>query len=280
MKTTISRSDLAALELLEAKVLQQIFAQAVCGRLVLKGGLAMRLLYGSSRATQDIDLNASSQVSLASLEKTIGRAIERTIVEMRTAGLITAGTYTIPKETDTTCRWKVSVDLSAGRKLHFKIEVSRRRQDSGEETETLMTRPSTLDGIHIPPAMVNVYSAGMLAGAKTAALLAENRDRARDVYDLYVLIQSETKPSATLREWLIARMGRTGETVEQIVDTLYGKLDAMDYHQAREQIVDYLDPGISQGFTLDLWEQMKTRVGLTVESWLREADEDSGGPSP
>jgi hypothetical protein len=46
-------------ELLQAKLLVELMSQAVHEELVLKGGLAMRAVPGSTRYTTDIDLDAS-----------------------------------------------------------------------------------------------------------------------------------------------------------------------------------------------------------------------------
>lgn len=92
-------------ELLQAKLLLELMSQAAHKDLVLKGGLAMRALVGSTRYTMDIDLDAAPEISLARIQGIVRRSIDRVLKQQ---GLLEDPRVTEPKQTETTLRWKVN----------------------------------------------------------------------------------------------------------------------------------------------------------------------------
>lgn len=281
-KGSIGHEQLLLVEAMEAKVVQHLFAESASPeRLTLKGGLAMRLLFGSSRSTQDVDLNASDSVSSMSLAKSVKHAIDRMAEDMRSAGVLSDLTVTTPKQTETTCRWKIMATLSQGQRVNFKVEVSRRRHEDKASVASRMTQPMNYPGVSIPAVMVTAYQPEMMATAKTAALLSENRTKARDVYDLYVLIRAEVKPSEHLGQWLQDEKRRTRENTSAIIERLYDKLEQLDYETAKAQVLDYLDPGVARFLDQDAWESMRLTVGEKIERWIHDSDHESPmGPRP
>lgn len=272
----IEQEYLALLEIAEAKAIQHIFARSIApSRLVLKGGLAMRLVYGSSRATQDIDLNADPSLSGPALEKAMDRSIRNVLMDLKTAGVITGGGYTKPKNTTTTSRWKVSCTLPRNRELHFKIEVSRRKMDRGIRSVQQATKPVSLGKIQIPSVLVPVYDRNTLAASKTVALLADNRDKVRDVYDLYILIQGEVDPGPALSMWM-KNQKKNGCPEEALIEKLYAKLESMDYDKARTDLLPFIDSGVRQYIDRDTWEGMRLEVGEAVASWIKESGRSVG----
>lgn len=265
----MSRENQALLEVAEAKTLQHIFAHALApSRLVLKGGLAMRLLYGSSRATQDIDLNADPSLSGLALGKTMDRAIHRSLMDLKASGLILEGHYTRPKNTDTTSRWKIECKMARGQSLHFKVEVSRRAMDRDVQPVQKTTRPVSFGRIQIPAILVSTYGPQTLAASKTAALLSDNRTKVRDLFDLHILIRAEVSPGPALQEWLQSKT-QEGYTVDDLITRLYGKIEAMDYAMAESELLPYLDPGVAQHLDRSTWEDIRISVGQEVEYWLK-----------
>ncbi len=68
-----------ARELLQARFLIELMSQAIHNELVLKGGLAMRAVLGSTRHTSDIDLDAVMPASVSRIQGIVRRSIDRVI---------------------------------------------------------------------------------------------------------------------------------------------------------------------------------------------------------
>ena len=106
---------------LQRRLLTHLYRGTESSSLVLKGGAAMRVLTESARYTQDLDFDHDPHRSLASLQKTVGSAIDRAL---QGGGMLQIS-ITEPKQTD--ARWKISTRTSAGEDLHLTVEISRRR---------------------------------------------------------------------------------------------------------------------------------------------------------
>ena len=111
-------------ELLQAKLLVELMSQAVHHELVLKGGLAMRAVLGSTRYTKDIDLDAVTEASAGRIQGIVARSIERVLGQ---PGLLDEAKVSTPKQTETTMRWKVNGKApGTDRPITLTVEVSRR----------------------------------------------------------------------------------------------------------------------------------------------------------
>jgi len=265
-------TDLQTLELLEAKALQHIFSRSLGHRIALKGGLALRATHGSPRMTDDIDLNAVQSMSDTALDKTIGKALASATAELQSLGLIHEPTVNVAKQTDTTWRWKVNAELERGGHLHMQVEVSRRAAELGTPISRT-TRPITHGHVHVPSTMIDVYPPDQLATAKLVALLARDRNKPRDLYDLQILINAQVQPSAELADFLADRQAKTGESVDDTVNRLWQNIEAIDYEIARTQLLDHLDTPVANNLTEQHWVDIQTEVGDTVAQWLRDAHE-------
>jgi len=211
--------------------------------------------------TDDIDLNAVQSMSDTALAKTIGKALASATAELQSLGLIHEATVNVAKQTDTTWRWKVNAELERGGHLHMQVEVSR------------TTRPITHGHVHVPSTMIDVYPPDQLATAKLVALLARDRNKPRDLYDLHILINAQVQPSAELADFLADRQAKTGKSVDDIVNRLWQNIEALDYEIARTQLLDHLDIPVANNLTEQHWVGIQTEVGDTVAQWLRDAHE-------
>jgi predicted nucleotidyltransferase component of viral defense system len=122
-------------ELLQAKLLIELMSQAIHKELVLKGGLAMRAVLGSTRYTTDIDLDAVMPASVSRIQGIVRRSIDRVIKQQ---GLIEDPQVSEPKQTETTLRWKVNGRApGTARPISLTVEVSRREWAAPFRTEQL-----------------------------------------------------------------------------------------------------------------------------------------------
>ena len=98
-------------------------SQQLGNRLILKGGMAMRVALGSMRLTKTVDFDRDRRISQESLAKNLGRML------VRAAGIARIHTprASITKSTRTTVRARIDGTLGNGADVRFDVEVSGRR---------------------------------------------------------------------------------------------------------------------------------------------------------
>ena len=246
--------DHVARDMIQARFVSSVFAQAA-GDLVLKGGLAMRAIFGSSRFTKDVDLQTAPRVPMARVSSVVRMAIK----EAMGTGFLSDVRVTEPKQTDTVQRWKIGARVGET-EISMTVEVSRRGLPPPEHV--IMGTARTVDGRSRP---VYSFSASAIAAGKVAALVSPNRVAPRDVYDLDLLIRTEVKPPIDL----LMRMGR--KDLVLALDDLWPKLELMTFELASESLLQYLPKGEAERLDEPSWEERRIRTGQAVEGWLREA---------
>ncbi len=112
--------DLLNLErdIIQSRLVSAVFARSLKNQIVLKGGVAMRVLLGSARYTKDVDFGQNHGQSLPALQKLIRASIKEC-----TSGFLDGAVVTEPKQTDTVARWKISgVSLRSRSIIHLTVE--------------------------------------------------------------------------------------------------------------------------------------------------------------
>lgn len=250
--------DQVVREALQARLLAELFANTVRRELILKGGMAMRTLFHSHRATKDVDLDSPQEEPKALVQGLVRRSIQRVLAD----GLIEDAVVTTPKQTDTTLRWKIGGRVPGGHsEVHLTVEVSRRGNIPNDH---IIRAPLPPTPAHRDPTVV-VYDAQALAVNKIMAMTSPNRTAARDLYDLAVLIELKITPPVAL----LARQG--AERIEAALKDLWLKVEAMDWDQFDKNVIPFLPPAIAAKFDAVSFAEMQINVGETVESWLRQA---------
>ncbi len=226
---------------------------------VLKGGGAMRALYGAHRLTKDIDLDFTNPKRTAeSLHATIQRAIDHAARGLQLADI----KISHPGRAEKTPRWKVNLQDRDGAIAHVEIEVSReqRRAPPG----TVVQRP------YVPQASrtigrfwVDTYDEQTLIATKLAALLG--REVPRDVYDLDLLKDAAEPPNAELVDWAIGRANLHGADP---VTVLRAHLDVLTWARFRDELLDALPGEARDRMSEAEWQSMKSRVGAYAQKLL------------
>src|SRR5579863_6252221 len=105
----------------QMQFLAQLMRQGAA-RYILKGGMAMRALYGSTRLTKDVDFDCEDNFSQQSMQSHMSKALMQAA---RLAGLA-ATEVTQTKRGERSARWRI-VGTAAGEvKIVWEAEVSRR----------------------------------------------------------------------------------------------------------------------------------------------------------
>jgi len=249
----------------QARFLRELFRSPRSG-FVLKGGLALNALYGSSRLTMDIDLDfpPDGERTADSLHTQINRGIQAALTGLR----IDQIRVSAPGKAEVSPKWKVSGIAPDGSPFHVKVEVSRRPPVPAGPTKQHALRSELAAGM--PVFYVDVYDESTLAAMKLAALLSPSRHAPRDVYDLDLLIADGYHPNAAALLDLLAvhKIAEPG-----FADLLESKLDSMGWDKFAAQVMSAFGQDEAQRFDPNAWEAMKGRVLVATRRWLRELEE-------
>ncbi|EQD61115.1 protein containing DUF1814, partial [mine drainage metagenome] len=174
-------------DLIQSRLLSAIFSRSIKNQVVLKGGMAMRVLFGSQRYTKDIDLGQNQDQSLRSLQSMMRLAIKDSV-----QGFLENVSVTEPKQIDTVARWKIGGNvIGGGTEIHITVEVSRRGVPEGHVVQKNFIPPKES---YAQTTVIDVYDHDAMIFSKVIALHSENRVAPRDLYDLHIMISSEVRP--------------------------------------------------------------------------------------
>ena len=97
--------------------------------------------------------------------------------------------FSAPKQTATTQRWKIQLKVpTLSLPIQTKIEFSRRNLPEKTITEPISRALIIL--YKIRPIFISHYSADVALQQKIKALISRNETQARDIFDIYHLMQS------------------------------------------------------------------------------------------
>lgn len=228
-------------------------------RFVLKGGIAMRALYGSARLTKDIDFDCEDSVSALSIKAQMPKALEQAARAASLVGIKVTQT----KAGDLASKWRLDAHLQGERSMTFDVEISRRGVPSAEYVTTKTVQAPY--EYRISSFIVRVYTDVAMAASKVNALLGDNRNVPRDVYDLYDFVRRGVDPSPL---W-IAHVPR--EVLQRKRDAVWAKVDGIGFDQAYDELLPYIAPGLRESIDEARWDGMRTEVAAQVDKWLDTA---------
>ena len=239
--------------------LLRALATRYSARLYLKGGMAMRALFGSLRLTKDIDFERDPSLSNASLRKALPKALTAAAL----GATLQAPVVSITKDTRTTLRASLAATLrQTGEPVQFDVEISGRGLPPAEYLVRLDLVPPL--AYRMTQFGVNSFNAHAMAAAKVAALHSDNRSVPRDIFDLSDLIAQGADPVSLLGRadpaWIKAISGRSSE-----------RTSAIGWDRAREEVLPYLSPPLRRELDAPAWDRMRLRVAQTVDTWLQAA---------
>lgn len=242
-------------------------SQEAGARLVVKGGMAMRVAFGCMRLTKDIDFDRTANMSKNAVKGLIRRG-------MQTAAQI-AGireiSIDVTKDTETTIRMRMTGITHDAIAVRFEAEVSGRRSPRTEEIQRVTVVPPV--SYTLAPFEVQTYSLSAMAASKVKAVLADLRNVPRDIADLKLLIAFGADPVHVLA-------GEPEEKLLQLRANVLGKLAQITYEMAQTELFPYLPPAESAGMTKAQWEDDVLRISCVVEKWLDQASRSGSADEP
>lgn len=252
--SVVGLNETALREVFHLLFLEKLFSISTPSQFVLKGGVNLRLFFGSPRYSEDMDLDVVAG-SVETLEKNGFKILEDKSLgrAMQTFGVsgIHINDPTKAKQTSTTQRFRVRLVTNAGIELPTKVEFSRRppKDEYGVVTGPIpgeRLRPYGRLGFPCPH-----YDGQSAALQKARALPGRKTPQCRDVFDLYVLALG----GHASRELLRARMTKSERIDARAV------IDSLEYEAYDGQVVEFLeDDSRARYGTRDAWDEMRLAV--------------------
>ncbi len=220
-------------------------------RYVLKGGVNLRYFFGSQRYSEDIDLDVNGVEPWGLEDKVDGVLGSGAMKALLRVGGLGIAEFSKPKQTKTTRRWKVALEVSGRSELvRTKIEFSNR---NGEQRYCLEAVPSHIAAPYaLRSPSVQHYTEDAPAEQKAKALAGRSETQARDVFDLDLLLRRKPLSAGTLDSQVL------GDAADRALQ--------LPFAAFRDQVLPFLDPDVVELYdTEEAWEQMQTFVAEKLE---------------
>jgi predicted nucleotidyltransferase component of viral defense system len=244
------------------RLLREIFQRKGSG-FVLKGGAALRSIYGEHRYTKDIDLDFTNPHRTAdSLHNTLSSSIANAARALAIRDIAVSK----PGKGERSPRWKINFSDATGKPVHVEVEVSRdeKRRIPGQIVVQAF-KPQADRGI--ARFYVDIYDQQALIASKLAALFG--RGLPRDVYDLDVLHVSGEAPDADQVRWALKSAKLGGQNPE---DLLYDRMNALTWDRFETELMDSLVASVAERIDESEWESLKGRVTEYVVALLEQVN--------
>lgn len=219
---------------------------------VLKGGCNLRFFMKSLRYSEDIDLDVKT-ISVETLRKNVRKTFQnRSFLHILQTRQIHLQSVSEPKQTDTTQRWKIQLQIE-GRDIPLptKIEFSRRKQMDGILYEAIDSE--IIHQHRLYPVLVQHYSKETAFAQKVDALCNRSSVQVRDLFDLDLLLGQNLQK--TFFKFPKETLGKALKNIQQ--------LRPEDF---QSHVVAYLDPKYADYYsTTHAWEKLKTNVATALE---------------
>jgi predicted nucleotidyltransferase component of viral defense system len=245
-RQTIEIFHLLFLRAFGARVDKALFA--------LKGGCNLRFFLKSIRYSEDLDLDIRT-MAVGTLRNNVSRLLEAPSFAqaLRAQGIEIAKT-SVPKQTETTQRWKLNLRITeSGAEVPTKIEFSRRglnREKAVEPVDAGIIRTYRLY-----PVIVQHYSVYTAFAQKVAALASREQVQSRDVFDLKLLLDAG---------------GAEQPLPATVIPNLATAIDnalATDYDAFAGQVLAFLEPEYQEHYgNRKAWTELQEQVAGGLEA--------------
>lgn len=247
-------------ELFHIEFLRWLSRKVKCAHYAVKGGVNIRLFFGSVRYSEDMDLDVSG-VGVQALKDAVMMILRMPsfVESLRTFGIntIVPPDMAKAKQTDTTQRFKVHLLTVSGEDLFTKVEFSRRGFAGVVKVESVPE--SILRSYKLAPLLAPHYDAPSAMAQKISALSSRAALQARDIFDLFILHSQTAELSG-----LVISSGILKKARERVFEA--------DFELFRDSVVEYLSPEDKGAYgNASAWEEVK----LTVAGFLEGVRENA-----
>ncbi len=262
-------SPVAARELVHLLILQEVAELRGGGGVTAKGGVNLRLFFGSVRYSEDMDLDGTTEASAAIRNCLKGifedREFTRRLQRFGIRGLDPGEGPN--KDTETTFRYKFGVVVGGGVRYPTKVEVSFRERHAADRAVVEAPDPRILKTYGLVALEVRHYVREAAVRQKIEALGGRREVQARDVFDLHVLMPDNL--SEELLDFLAKALPR--ERLQEGYDRALG----ISYRQYEGQVFEFLaEEARSHYGTESAWDEIRLRAAGLIENVLQRQEQE------
>lgn len=260
-------SPVAAREVVHLLILQALTGIRRSSGITVKGGVNLRLFFGSARYSEDMDLDGAAQARDAIRAAIRGMFEVGTFSQrLRSLGIRELDPGEGPnKDTETTFRYKFGVVVPGGVRYSTKVEVSFRERHEADRTAIDAPSAEILGAYGMGGLAVRHYVREAAVRQKLDALGGRREPQARDVFDLH-LLAPDPAPDALVR-FLAEEVapGRVKEARARALDITYAEYEG--------QVFEFLGEEARRQYGTELaWDDMRLAVGTLIESVLKRQE--------
>ncbi|MGA1797091.1 MAG: nucleotidyl transferase AbiEii/AbiGii toxin family protein [bacterium] len=214
----------------------------------LKGGCNLRFYFKSFRYSEDMDLDVRT-VTRDKLRDTVNAILSsKPFAQILAVRGMRIERWSEPKQTETTQQWKLGLAASTtDMLLNTKFEFSL----MGMRGNTLFEPidPALIRHYQLAPILANHYDAHMAYEHKVEALITRKTTQARDIFDLYLLLNSGVEHTISDQK-LKKRLHEAQSNAMSITFDIF-----------KSQVLSYLHPDYQGQYDSEMvWEDMLLRV--------------------
>lgn len=246
------QSDRQAIELFHLVFVLHFGRRVDKALFVLKGGCNLRFYCKSIRYSEDIDFDIRTMAP-ATLKNNVETilASPALAMELRTRG-IAIEHVTPAKQSETTQRWKLGIQLNGRAALPTKIEFSRRGLDPAASLAPV--DPDLLRTYALLPVLTQHYADETAFHQKIVALSKRNETQARDIFDLKLLLDRGAGRSPLPPD------------VKADVRPAIEKALAIGFDEFAGQVRAFLLPEYFDYYDRAVWEALQAEVVTRLEA--------------
>lgn len=254
-------SALQVREVFHLEFLRWFTRKLQAGHYALKGGVNLRMFFGSIRYSEDMDIDVKGS-GVEKIKETVMDILETRgfsdslnafgIEQVVPPNLLKA------KQTETTQRFKIHLITSGGEDLFTKIEFSRRGFSGPVAVEPVSAE--ILRFYKMSPLFVSHYGASAAIGQKIHALAGRSVLQPRDIFDLFVLHSRYEK------------IGSDQSPISKsILKTALGNIFQVEFPQFRDTVVAYLGSEDQKVYaSAGVWDEIKLKTAKFLEELPNE----------
>lgn len=263
----MSLSPVATREVVHLLILQALMGVRRGSGITVKGGVNLRLFFGSERYSEDIDLDGTAQARDA-IRATIHGLFEDKVLtqRLRKFGIRELDLGEGPnKDTETTFRYKFGVVVGGGVRHSTKVEVSFRGRHPADRAVIEVPSAETLRACGMEGLEVRHYVREAAVRQKLDALGGRREAQARDVFDLH-LLAPDPAPDALVR-FLAKELapGRLKEARARALDITFAEYEG--------QVFEFLGEEARRQCGSELaWDDMRLAVITLIEGVLKRQE--------
>lgn len=254
-------TNLQQREVFHLAFLRQLAGRVRADAYAIKGGVNLRLFFGSPRYSEDMDIDVKGVEAFKLKDIVMDILSSKALSAMlRPYNLerIIPPDIAKAKQTDTTQRFKVHLINSASEDLFTKIEFSRRRLD--KQVAVGPVDNSILMTYKLPPILVPHYPCEVAVMQKIRALADRKETQGRDIFDIYMLLPRVAGDKLTF----------AGEMTKETVKKALQRAFDIDLSVFNDTVVPYLSGENQLAYgRKEIWDDIQLKVGNMLTELLK-----------